>query len=115
MGTYCTISDVWEQININQSEMTDDEIEKRITEAEYWINNTQDTTYSGTIPDMIKYATACYAAGLVLDFLFTTNAPNESIQSRRLIARAKEYLHAYNSASYDPESGIEKINSEYFD
>ena len=34
MGTYCTVQDVWEQIKIDSGEMVDDEIEKRITEAD---------------------------------------------------------------------------------
>lgn len=115
MGTYCTVQDVWEQIKIDDQEMSDDEIEKRITEAEKWVNATQSTTYSAPIDDMIKYATACYAASLVLDYLFTASEPNASDHPKRLMKRAKEYLDAYNDASQSDESGMEKINSDFFE
>lgn len=115
MGDYCTIADVWEQIKIDSGEMTDDEVEKRITQAEHWVNGVQDTTYSGTIPDLIKYATACYAASLVFDYLFTEAEPNFSNTANSLRKRAKEYLNSYETSIQDPESGMEKVNSDFFD
>ena len=115
MGTYCEVSDVWEKIQIDSGVMADNEIEKRITEAEEWVNGVQDTTYSGTIPELIKYATACYASSLVLDYLYTGQEPNQSNHSKRLINRAKDYLKNYNEAVYEPESGLEKVNSDFFD
>lgn len=115
MGTYCTVADVWEQIKIDDDVMSDDEVEKRITQAEKWVNGVQDATYSGTIPDLIKYATACYAASLIYDFIFTAGEPNESNHAKRLEQRARDYLANYNEAVHDPESGIEKINSDFFE
>ena len=115
MGSYATVADVWEQIKIDDAEMSDDEIEKRITESEKWVNAVQDATYSAPVDDMIKYATACYAASLVLDFLFTASEPNVSEHSKVLRARAREYLDAYNDAVHSVESGIEKINSDFFE
>ena len=115
MGTYCTVADVWEQIKIDDSEMSDDEVEKRITQAEVWVNGEQDTTYSGTIPDLIKYATAYYAASLVYDYFFTASEPNESNLSKTLKKQAREYLTSYTKSTYDPESGMEKVNSDFFE
>ena len=115
MGTYCTVADVWEQIKIDDQEMSDDNVEKRITEAEIWVNGIQDNTYSGTIPDLIKYATACYTASLVLNFLFTASEPNASDHPKVLANRAREYLNTYGKSTYDPESGMEKVNSDFFD
>jgi len=115
MVTYCTVADVWEQIKIDDAEMSDDEVEKRITQAEVWVNSKQQTTYSGTIPDSIKYATACYAASIVYDFFYTESSPNESTLSKTLRIRAKEYLTDFSKDVYDPESGMEKINSDFFD
>ncbi len=115
MGTYCTVLDVWEQIKMDDKVMTDDNVEKRITEAEIWVNGIQDESYSGTIPDLIKYATACYAASLVLNFLFTASEPNASDHPKALMKRAREYLDTYGKAAYDPESGVEKVNSDFFD
>lgn len=115
MGTYCTVQDVWEQIKIDDQEMSDDEIEKRITEAEKWVNATQDATYSAPIDDMIKYATACYAAALVLNYLFTASEPNASDHPKSLRKRAREYIEAYNKAAHSVESGTEKINSDFFE
>jgi len=115
MGTYCTVADVWEQVKMDDQDMSDDDVEKRITEAETWVTGIQDETYSGTIPDLIKYATACYAAGLVWNFFFTASEPNQSDLSRTLRKRAREYLDAYTKSAYDPESGMEKVNSDFFD
>ena len=115
MGTYCTVVDVWEQIKIDDGVMSDDDIEKRITESEKWVNASQDATYSAPIDDMIKYATACYAASLVLNFLFTASEPNASDHPKTLRKRAREYLDAYNKASHSVESGMEKINSDFFE
>jgi len=115
MGTYCSVADVWEQIKIDDSEMSDDDIEKRITEAEKWINGVQDATYSAPIHDLIKYACACYAAGLVLEFFFTASEPNVSDHPKNLKKRAREYLDAYNSSANPVESGMEKINSDFFE
>ncbi len=115
MGTYCNVADVWEQIKIDDAEMSDDEVEKRITQAEVWVNTKQQTTYSGTIPDPIKYATACYAASIVYNFFYTENEPNESSTASVLRKRAKEYLTDYSKDTYDPESGIEKVNSDFFE
>lgn len=115
MGTYCSVADVWEQIKIDDSEMSDDEVEKRITQAEVWVDGEQDTSYAGTIPDLIKYATSCYAASLVYDYFFTASEPNESNQAKELRRKAKNYLASYTKASYDPESGMEKVNSDFFD
>ena len=115
MGTYCLVSDVWEQIKIDDGEMSDDNIELRITEAEVWVNGIQDETYSGTIPDLIKYATACYAAGKVYDYFFTGSEPNESNISKTLKKQAREYLDSYTKADTEPESGMEKVNSDFFD
>ncbi len=115
MGTYCTVKDVWGQIKMDDQVMSDDDVETRITEAETWVNNYQDTTYSAPVDDAIKYATACYTAALVLDFLFTASEPNASAHPASLRKRAKEWLDKYNAASYDPESGMEKVNSDFFD
>lgn len=117
MGTYCTVDDVKQQIQIDATnpEMDNDGIELRITEAETWVNGEQDTTYSAPIPDLIKYATAAYAGGLVMAYLYTATEPNESSQSKELMMRAKRYLKDYTKASYEPESGMEKINSDFFD
>lgn len=115
MGDYCTIADVWQQIKIDEGEMKDSEVEKRITEAEQWVNAYQRTTYSSPVDDLIKYATATYAASLVYDFLFTALEPNQSSQAKVLRMRAKEYLDNYAQDTFDPESGVEKINSGFFD
>ena len=114
MGTYCTVADVWEQVKKDDQVMSDDDVELRITEAEIWVNGIQDETYSGTIPDLIKYATACYAASLVLNFLFTASEPNASDHPKVLRKRAREYLDSYTKAATDPESGMEKVNSDFF-
>jgi len=114
MGTYCLVTDVWEQIKMDDAVMSDDDVEKRITESEKWINGVQDTTYTAPIADLIKYACACYAASLVLEFLFTASEPNTSDHPKSLKKRANEYLDAYNQAVSDPESGMEKINSDFF-
>jgi len=114
MGTYCTVKDVWEQIKIDDDVMSDDDVEKRITQAEEWVNGVQDASYSGTIPTLIKYATACYAASLIYNFLFTEHEPNASNQGQILEKRAREYLETYNAAAHSVESGMEKINSDFF-
>ncbi len=115
MGTYCLVSDVWEQIKMDDKVMSDDEVEKRITEAEIWVNGIQDETYSGTIPDLIKYARACHSGSSGQDFLFTASEPNESNHPMILRKRAREYLTSYTKSTYDPESGMEKVNSGFFD
>lgn len=117
MGTYCMVNDVWEQIKIDDGVMTDDEVEKRITEAEKWVNGYQATSYSAPIDDLIKYATAAYTAALIYDFLFTASEPNESNQSKRLVQKAKEYLDAYNESLDEAQenSDIAKINSDFFE
>jgi len=115
MGTYCTVQDVWDQIKITDGEMSDDDVEKKITEAETWLNGEQDTTYSAPINALIKYAAACYSAGLVLDFLFTASEPNESNQSGILKSKAKDYLDIYNSSGSSVDSGMDKINSDFFE
>lgn len=114
MVTYCDVADVWEQIKIDDAEMSDDNVEKRITQAEVWVNQKQQTTYSGTIPDSIKYATACYAASIIYDYFYTENEPNKSNAGTVLRMRAKEYLMDYAKDTYDPESGMEKVNSDFF-
>lgn len=117
MGIYCTVQDVWEKIKIDDGVMSDDEVEKRITEAEKWVNGYQATSYTAPIADLIKYATAAYAASLVLDFLFTASEPNESNQSKRLVQKAKEYLDAYSESQDEAQenSDIAKINSDFFE
>jgi len=114
MGTYCSVEDVWEQIEISNEVISDDKVEKKIIEAEKWVNAVQDTTYS-TVPDLIKYATASFAASLIMDFLYTEGEPNSSHQSARLKQKAIDYLESYNASVSDPESGLEKINSDFFD
>ena len=41
--------------------------------------------------------------------------PTESNQAKELRRKAKNYLDSYTKASYDPESGMEKVNSDFFD
>ena len=115
MGTYCTVQDVWEQIKIDAGVMEDDNVELRITQAEKWVDNYQDSTYTETIPDSIKFATACYASALILDYLFTSGEPNSSGQSKLLEKRAKDWLDSYNTASNPVESELEKVNSDFFE
>lgn len=114
MVTYCTVADVYEQIQMDSDVMTKEEVEKRITQAETWVNATQDATYSAPISDLIKYATACYAGSLILSYLFTTQEPNQSNQAKELIKKAENYLHIYNTSTQTEESGVGKINQEYF-
>ncbi len=111
---YCTIQDVKDWLQVSDEEIEDVEISRRIEKAEQWVNAYQQTTYSGTIPDLIKDATAKYAAGMIADFLFTTDEPNASGVGSRLKKEAKEFLDLYAKDTFSPSSSVEKVNSGFF-
>lgn len=118
MGDYATVSDVLQYINIDKEDMTTEEIEKRITEAESWVNDKQNVTTFDVLPDTpdrITKASAKKAGSLILDFLFSTTAPDQSAHGKRLEKQAEEELKLYDRATVDPESYVEKVNEDFFD
>lgn len=114
MVTYCSVGDVCEQYKGLSGILAAFEIEKRIIQAEKWVDNYQDNTYVTSIPDSIKYATAYYAAGLIAEFFFTSDEPNDSKLAQRYYKRAQEFLDKYNEA-IGSDSGLSKINEEDFE
>jgi len=106
---------VKEHIQISERDMEDPDIIIRIKTAMRWVNNYMQTSYTGIIPEQITDATAMYAAAKILDYLFTTDSPNESKLSMSLKRDAKYMLDLYAKDEADPESQVEKINSGFFD